>query len=95
MQSGKTLEGADRRKAFLHRDKDLLPGFPRELLTDGASSPLFVDLDGDNRNELVFGTSDGFVHALRRDASSLPGWPVRTDQLPLHKPGGAPSAAAR
>ena len=41
--------------------------------TDGASSPLFVDLDGDNRNELVFGTSDGFVHALRRDGSTPAG----------------------
>ena len=41
--------GEDRRQAFLHRDADLLPGFPKELLTDGASSPLFVDLDGDNR----------------------------------------------
>ena len=69
--------------------RDLLPGFPKELLTDGASSPLFVDLDGDNRNELVFGTSDGFVHALRRDGSSVPGWPVRTDALPIHNAGRA------
>ncbi len=81
--------GEDRRQAFLHRDADLLPGFPKELLTDGASSPLFVDLDGDNRNELVFGTSDGFVHALERDGSDVPGWPVRTDALPLHDGGRA------
>ena len=81
--------GEDRRQGFLHRDADLLPGFPKELLTDGASSPLFVDLNGDNDNELVFGTSDGFVQALRRDGSSLPGWPVRTDQLPLHDGGRA------
>ena len=81
--------GEDRRQGFLHRDADLLPGFPRELLTDGASSPLFVDMDGDNTNELVFGTSDGFVHALKRDGSSLAGWPVRTDRLPLHDEGQA------
>jgi len=87
----RVLEGEDRRQAFLHRDRDLLPAFPRELLTDGASSPLFVDLDGDNRNELVFGTSDGYVHALRRDGSDLPGWPVRGDRLPLHL--GAPAFA--
>ena len=56
----------------------MLPGFPKRLPSDGASSPVLVDLDGDNRNELVFGTSDGYVHALRRDGSELPGWPVRT-----------------
>ncbi|TML27738.1 MAG: VCBS repeat-containing protein, partial [Actinobacteria bacterium] len=33
--------------------------------------------------ELVFAGSDGLVHAWRRDGSELPGWPVRTDQLPL------------
>ncbi|MEJ7715118.1 MAG: hypothetical protein WKF40_05175 [Thermoleophilaceae bacterium] len=89
VQGGRTLEGEDRRQGFLHRDADLLPGFPRELLTDGASSPLFVDLNGDNRNELVFGTSDGFVHALRRDGSNMPGWPVRGDRIPLHQDGRA------
>ena len=40
---------------YLHRDQDMLPGFPKQLPSDGASSPLLVDLDGDNRNELVFG----------------------------------------
>ncbi|MDQ3028522.1 MAG: VCBS repeat-containing protein, partial [Actinomycetota bacterium] len=86
---GTSRTGEDRRQGFLHRDSDLLPGFPKELLTDGASSPLFVDLEGDNENELVFGTSDGFVHALERDGSSVPGWPVRTDALPLHDGGKA------
>ena len=40
-------------------------GDPRlEILpSDGASSPALADVDGDNRNEAVFGTSDGRVHA--------------------------------
>src|SRR5579884_570335 len=42
------MTGEDRRQFFLHHDQDLLPGFPKELRTDGASSPLLVDLDGDN-----------------------------------------------
>ncbi len=84
-----TRTGRDRRQLWLHRDQDMLPGFPRELGSDGESSPAFVDLDGDNRNELVFGSSDGFVHALRPDGGELPGWPVRTDQLPLHDGGRA------
>jgi hypothetical protein len=79
-----TMTGEDRRQLFLHRDQDMLSGFPMELRTDGASSPLLVDLDGDNRNELVVATSDGLVHAFRRDGSELPGWPVHTDSLSLH-----------
>jgi len=78
------LRGEDRRELYLHKDSDLLPGWPRQMTTDGASSPLLVDLDGDNRNELVFGTSDGEVHALRRDGTELPGFPAHGDPMPLH-----------
>ena len=70
-------------------DASILPGFPRKLsgsanTGDGASSPVLVDLNGDNRNELVVGGSDGIIHAFRPDGSELPGWPVHTDPLPLH-----------
>jgi hypothetical protein len=78
------MTGQDRRQLFLHRDRDALSGFPRELRTGGASSPLLVDLDGDNRNELVLATSDGLIHAWRANGSELPGWPVHTRRLPLH-----------
>jgi hypothetical protein len=84
-----TLTGQDRRNFFLHKDKDLLPGFPKELDTDGASSPALADLDGDNKNEVIFGTSDGDVHAMKPDGSEVSGWPVRVDQLPLHTGGRA------
>jgi hypothetical protein len=88
-QSGLTLTGQDRRNMYLHRDQDMLPGFPKQLPSDGASSPLLVDLDADNRTELVFGTSDGYVHAMRRDGTELPGWPNRSDPAPLHTGGEA------
>jgi hypothetical protein len=84
-QAGIPLTGEDRRALWLHRDADMLPGFPRkvtgnsDLTGDGESSPALADLDGDNRNELIFGSSDGFVHALHRDGGELPGWPVRGD----------------
>jgi hypothetical protein len=76
--------GEDRRTLYLHRDADTIAGFPKWMTTDGASSPVFADLDADNRNELVFATSDGVVHALRRDGSELPGWPARGDAPPVH-----------
>jgi hypothetical protein len=89
VQGPKTLVGQDRRSLFLHRDQDLLPGFPKELDTDGASSPALADIDGDNRNELVFGTSDGDVHAMKPDGTEAAGWPVHVDAMPLHTGGRA------
>jgi hypothetical protein len=87
VQGSTTLTGQDRRNFYLHHDQDLLPGFPKTLSGDGESSPVLVDLDGDNRNEVVFGSADGFVHAWKRDGTELAGWPVRTDALPLHTAG--------
>jgi uncharacterized repeat protein (TIGR01451 family) len=81
--------GEDRRNFYLHRDQDLLSGFPKQLTGDGEASPLFVDLNADNRNELVVATTDGEVHAYRLDGSELPGWPVRSDSLTLHDGGRA------
>ncbi len=93
--AGTPRTGEDQRTAFLHRDQDLLNGFPRTIgnggaggalggptgspTADGASSPAFADLDGDNRNELIFADADGFVHAIAADGADLPGWPVRGD----------------
>jgi hypothetical protein len=89
VQGPVTLQGQDRRNFFLHRDQDTVPGFPKELGTDGASSPALADIDGDNRNEVIFGTSDGEVHAMKPDGTEAPGWPVHVDPLPLHTGGQA------
>ena len=82
--SGTRMSGEDRRQLFLHRDSQLAPHFPIQLGTDGDSSPVLADIDGDNRNELIVATSDGYVHAYRADGTEVPGWPVHTDALPLH-----------
>jgi hypothetical protein len=79
-----TLSGTDRRQAYLHHDKDLLAGFPKQLPGDIEASPVLADLDGDNRNELVVANSDGIVHAYRRSGGELRGWPFHTDELPDH-----------
>jgi hypothetical protein len=81
--------GEDRRNLYLHRDQDMLDGFPKQLPGDGESSPAFADLDGDNRNELVFATADGRINAMKPDGSQAAGWPVRGDALPLHTGGRA------
>jgi hypothetical protein len=78
------MTGEDRRQFYLHRDQDMLPGWPKELQTDGASSPLLIDLAGNNENQLIVATSDGWVHAYNSDGTEPAGWPVHTAQLPLH-----------
>src|SRR6266545_2774206 len=84
-QNGVAMTGEDRRAAYLHRDQWMLDGFPRTVTQggpasgDGESSPAFADLDGDNRNELIYASSDGYVHALDRNGKELPGWPVKGD----------------
>ncbi|MFL5756120.1 MAG: S8 family serine peptidase, partial [Chloroflexota bacterium] len=75
------MTGTDRTQAYLHRDQDMIAGFPKLLPGDIEASPVLADLDGDNRNELIVANSDGVVHAWRRDGSELPGWPVHTDEI--------------
>ncbi len=87
--SGPAMTGEDRRQMFLHRDQDMLKGFPLETKGDGDASPVLVDLAGEDANQLVVANSDGWIHAYRYDANSgalhdLPGWPVHTEPLPLH-----------
>lgn len=101
-QGGHNMTGKDRRAAYLQRDRSMLPGFPKAITRgaitagtptgDGESSPVLADLNGDNRNELVVAGSDGFVHAIRRNGSELPGWPVRGESPPLHT--GEPAFAS-
>jgi hypothetical protein len=86
---GPVMTGEDRRQMNLHRDSEMLRGFPVEMKSDGDSSPLLVDLAGNDTNQLVVANSDGWIHAYEYDPTSgkltdLPGWPVHTEALPLH-----------
>src|SRR3954454_4758018 len=76
------MTGTDRSQAYLHHDKDMLPGFPKQLPGDVESSPVLADVDGDNKNELVVANSDGVVKAYRRDGKCV--WTFHTDELPDH-----------
>jgi hypothetical protein len=89
------LAGQDRRQAYLHRDADMLPGFPRQLPGDGESSPVLADVDGDDANELVLANSDGVIHVFERGGGQSPGWPRTTKPVrPNHAgaPGLGPDA---
>ncbi len=86
---GPAMTGQDRRQLFLHRDADMLRGFPLEMKGDGDASPVLADLAGEDANQLIIANSDGWIHAYRYSPAAgrpedLPGWPVHTDQLPLH-----------
>lgn len=82
------MTGEDRRQLYLHRDQNMLPNWPKELQSDGDSTPILADIEASDRNDLIVATSDGWIHAYRPDGSEAPGWPVHTDALPLH-PGEA------
>jgi hypothetical protein len=87
---GPAMTGEDRRQLNLHRDSEMLKGFPLEMHGDGDASPLLVDLAGNDRNQLVVANSDGFINAYEYNNSTgtlseLKGWPVHTDPLPLHE----------
>jgi hypothetical protein len=76
--------GEDRRTLALHHDADLLAAFPLQLGSDGVSSPITADLNGDGVEEIIVGSANGAVHAFRADGTELPGWPVLTNVLELH-----------
>ncbi len=77
--------GEDRRAWFLHRDPKAWPGTPRMLNSDGGAGPLFVDLTGDGKDDLLMATSDGSVHVFTGPSlDEAPGWPVHTDLMEVH-----------
>lgn len=75
--------GEDRMAVWVrHADPDDVPGFP--FRTAGSAESLsvsLVDLNGDNRLEIVFADGDGFVHAVRSNGRELRGFPVHTRRV--------------
>ena len=72
--------GIDRRAFYVHRDRDSAPRFPKRIGKGGGESQAaLVDLQGRGRLAIVFGDTDGRVHALdSRTGRELRGWPART-----------------
>jgi hypothetical protein len=78
---GNGLKGEDRRSVGLRHDPSLVGGMPLKIGAEGAASPTYADLEGRHQLDLVFGSYDGTVRALRPDGSEVPGFPVRTHTL--------------
>ena len=78
--------GEERRAIFAHHDDSALPGFPKRIGPGGDAQSALVDLTGAGRLHIVFGDTDGRVHAIdSRTGRELRGWPVRTDRTRVTK----------
>jgi hypothetical protein len=76
--------------SMIDRDGRQFPGFPRSLPVPSftnvrknadpgfgvLASPVLVDLDGDDKLEVVVAGLDGVIYAFRADGSDQPGFPV-------------------
>jgi len=72
----------DRRSIAVTHDPTWLPHFPLRLRASGESQPALSDLQATGRRDIVFGDTNGLVHALDpQTGRELPGWPAHT--LPL------------
>jgi hypothetical protein len=79
---GETLTSEFRKTLFLHIDADLHDAFPIYVGSSGESSGKFADIDQDGAEELIIGTSDGWIHAFKADGSEAEGWPAALDFRP-------------
>jgi hypothetical protein len=79
----RNLMGEDRRAFAVVHDPAWRPGFPRFMGLGKEAPPVPADLNGDGAAELIFGGSDGAVHALGGRGRELPGWPTHTQPLDL------------
>ena len=76
--------GEDRRVIAVFHDPQARPGFPRYIGQGKDSEPVLADLQGTGKLDIIFGDSQGYVHALDPDTGAeLPGWPVHTSALNL------------
>jgi hypothetical protein len=79
--------GEERRTIAVHRDSTWKSGFPKRIGRGGEAQPVLVDLKGQGRLAIVFGDTDGYVHAIdSQTGNELSGWPAHTDPTVVAKP---------
>ena len=79
--AGNTAEAV--KNVTVYEDPSLRAGFPIDLGASGESAPVLADLDGDDDQEIVYGTSDGEIHVRQHDGTVAAGWPATTNPIPL------------
>jgi len=78
--------GEDRRAIYVHHDERAVKGFPKRIGPGGESQAALADLTGSGRLDVVFGDTDGRVHAIDpRSGRERPGFPVRTNPTRVEK----------
>jgi hypothetical protein len=78
---GTGLKGEDRRSIGIRHDPTLVGGMPLHVGAEGGSGLTYADLEGRHQLDLVFGTYDGNIEALRPDGHEVAGYPVHTDTI--------------
>jgi hypothetical protein len=85
--------GEERWAIAVQRDPSWAPNFPKRIGPGGEAQAALADLQGRGHLAIVFGDTDGRVHAVDgRSGEELPGWPQRTNPTQVTKshPGVAP-----
>jgi hypothetical protein len=80
--------GEERRAIAVTHDPSERAGFPRKIgpdLQGGDAQPVLADLQGTGKLDIVFGDTDGHVHAIDPSGNELPGFPVNTDPVQVTK----------
>ena len=91
-QGGVDLQGEDRRNMYLHRDQDMLPGFPSDIGGRTATASRhrsWSTWTATTATSWWWVAATGSSTPTARTAPSCPGWPVRGDTPPLHTGGRA------
>ncbi|HWB67985.1 MAG TPA: S8 family serine peptidase [Mycobacteriales bacterium] len=77
--------GMDRRSDFLHADSTLVHGFGKHYGASIDAPPTLAPIGPHHHDALVVTTTDGVLHAYDGHGHELPGWPVKTRALPVHR----------
>jgi hypothetical protein len=80
--------GMERRAIAVTHDPSERPGFPRKIGPNsqgGDAQPVLADLQGTGQLDIVFGDTDGHVHAIDPKGNELPGFPVDTNPTQVTK----------
>jgi len=76
----------NRRSIFIYHDNSWKKPFPKYLGHGGDSQACLADIQGQGRLAIVFGDSDGYIHAIdSKSGDELPGWPAHTNPTAIIK----------